>query len=277
MVLPTIRDAVLGDCPLTPLCGLFAGQPEHVRLRHIVMSHADVMYPSVTYTRREHCLSVMHLARRWAMRLTTDSRLVDLIALAGLYHDVGHVTTSHALDDYLSSCGVVDHETRSVHTLKAVNARIVCLSDVEERFVAHAITGTVGHEFPLWAYRVVHQTNRRLPDVDRITYLINDARRLGFPCLFDPVRIENNISVVDGDLHFATPCHTDLDQIITMRRIHFETVFQHPVVVEYQQRLVRTFLERFGKDRLLSMFESEAWLNLTDVMLWGQIPEHLFV
>lgn len=254
------------------LCNVFAAQPEHVRLRHIAMSQADILYPNVMYTRREHCLSVMGLARRWAAKLTTDSRLVDLIALAGLYHDVGHVTTSHTLDDYLVAHGVADHEARSVHVLKTVNARLVCLSDAEERFVCDAITGTVGVEFPLWTYRIVHQPNRLLPDVDRITYLIHDARRLGFPCRFDPVCIEDNIGVVNNDLYFAPPCHTELQQVHTMRRIHLETVFRHPVVVEYQTRLVRTFLEHYGKDRLLHLFQSEAWLDLTDVVLWTVTP-----
>ena len=280
MTTQLIHDAVLGLRPLSPLCALFAAQPEHKRLRHIAMSQADVLYPSIMYTRREHCFSVMHLAREWGTRLSGDARLVDLVALAGLYHDVGHVTMSHTLDQYLCTEQCIgDHESRAAWVVRAVNQRLGgVLLPVEEKFVIDAITGVPGTDFPLWAYRVVHHDDPRVPDVDRITYLVHDARRVGFPCLFDYRRVTDCIRSRsdDTDLYFDDACARDIEQISVMRQIHFEKIFHHPVVVRYQQDLLHTFIRSIGMSTLVQMFKSDAWLQLTDTMLWSTAADGCF-
>jgi HD superfamily phosphohydrolase len=139
-----LQDAVFGSCVITPLCRAFLNTREHYRLKHVAMNHADILYAGVLYSRREHCIAVMELARRWARKLTQDERLIDLIALTGLYHDVGHVALSHAMDNFLVQVGLHDHETRSTHVVHRVNERLgSILSTEEEDFVCDAIAGRV--------------------------------------------------------------------------------------------------------------------------------------
>jgi len=278
MVANLVHDATFGSYVISPLCQSFLDTPEHWRLKHIIMSHADIVFPSITYSRREHCLSVMHLAREWASRLTTDQRTIDLIALAGLYHDVGHITTSHALDDYMHTVhNVPDHEERSLRIVTSVNQRLGLLTPSEERFVKNCIVGTPGSDgsFPLWTYRIVHNVDPTLPDVDRITYLIHDANRLGFPCTFDPGLIMRNIVVGPdtGDLEFGLHCLPELRRVSAMRLRHFGTVFHHPRVLAYQKALCSTFIRVFGETRLLELFSGDGWLALTDVLLWTELAK----
>ena len=270
-----IRDSMFGVCTLTPLCESFANVMEHYRLKHIAMNHADVIYPGISYSRREHCFSVMNLARRWAERLTKDPRLVDLIALAGLYHDVGHVTLSHTLDDFLTSkLEIPDHEVRSTMILRHVNHRLQLLKPIEEEFVCDCIRGHVRQEsmFPKWSYRIVHQPDRQLPDVDRLSYLVHDAQRLGFPCPIDIGWVTCCIHVdkTNGDLVFSKKCQIDLKHISESRETHLQKVFFHPTVLRYQTFLLDRFVKLIGVDTLKHMFLSDSldWLSLTDIHLW---------
>jgi HD superfamily phosphohydrolase len=269
-----LSDSVLGGCVLTPLCKAFLQTPEHYRLKFIAMSQADVLYPSVLYSRREHCIAVMELARRWAQKLTMDKRLIDLIALAGLYHDVGHVALSHTMDLFLqATSGLPDHEERSAKILGRVNARLGdLLSKREEEFVCRAIRGDGSEDrfYPEWCYQIVHQPNRSLPDVDRLVYLCHDTYKLGFPSrvnldwILECVSIDGN-----GSLRFSTECETSLVYIVELREWMFTKVFQHPTVLNYQNFLLSRFCDLYGRDRLTGLFTNFGWLGLTDTLLWS--------
>ena len=265
-----IHDAVFGSCVLTPLCKAFLNTPEHYRLKHVAMNNADILYPGVLYSRREHCIAVMELARRWAQKLTQDERLIDLIALTGLYHDVGHVALSHTMDHFLVQTGLPDHETRSTHVVHRVNKRLGGkLSTTEEEFVCDAIAGRTRAGYPAWAYHIVHQPDRSLPDVDRIVYLCHDSYKLGFPCSIDVARITQNIYIHDTSLRFKPDCLKDLEYIVSLRASLFSRVFQHPVVVEYQTLLLSRFCALYTEKRLVSMFNDFTWLDLTDILIWS--------
>jgi HD superfamily phosphohydrolase len=271
-------DSVFGSCLLTPLCAAFLHTPEHERLKHVAMNHADILYASVLYSRREHCIAVMALARRWSMKLTLNARLADLIALAGLYHDVGHVALSHTMDHFLQLHeGISDHEIRSTLVVRRVNKRLGgLLSKAEEDFVCDAISGCVRADsvYPTWAYHIVHQPDRTLPDVDRIVYLCHDSYKLGVTCTIDVPRITNCLYIRDNTLCFASECEVELNYIIELRTRLFAQVFQHPTVCAYQTSLLTKFCLLYTKERLLALFHNDfAWLELTDVLLWSVIHQ----
>jgi HD superfamily phosphohydrolase len=271
-------DAVFGRIELTSLCTAFADTPEHHRLSHIAMNNAHVLYPSASYSRREHCFSTMALARRLSSRLTTDSRLVDLIALAGLYHDVGHLTLSHTLDVYLTdTLGLQDHEARSVAILYRVNKRLKLLTPTELEFVCGAITCSLGSSRPYerWAYHIVHQPDRSLPDVDRIAYLCHDQLHTGFPLTIDVDRVIRSAYVDnEGKLQYTEDSQQELENIVQSRDRMFTCVFHHNIVTAYQNYLLSRFVALFGQKKLYAMFtdvETCEWLTLTDVLLWSTL------
>ena len=269
----TLHDSVFGACILTPLCTAFLNTREHYRLKHVSMNHADILYPSVCYSRREHCIAVMELARRWAQKLTQDDRLIDLIALAGSYHDVGHVSLSHTMDQFLVNAGLPDHEERSTHIVRRVNKRLRgMLSTAEEDFVCNCISGKEPTEgtYPTWAYHIVHQPDRSLPDVDRIVYLCHDSYKLGVECHIDVPWITENIYIDQKrSLGFKSECTDDLEYIIELRTSLFSRVFQHPVVIAYQTFLLSRFSMLYTEGRLVNLFSDFAWLELTDVLIWN--------
>ena len=284
MTTGTLWDSVFGSCLLTPLCAAFLYTPEHQRLKHIAMNHADILYASVLYSRREHCIAVMALARRWAMQLTTNARLIDLIALAGLYHDIGHVALSHTMDHYIQLHGdIPDHEIRSSLVVRRVNTCLGGLLSTEEvDFVCDAIAGTIrtGSVYPPWAYHIVHQPDRELPDVDRIVYLCHDSYKLGITCSIDVPRITTCIysDPLDQTLCFMHTCIADLNNVRDLRTRLFTQVFRHPIVCKYQTSLLTRFCLLYTEKRLLDLFHDNfAWLELTDVLLWSVLQRDHFL
>lgn len=267
-----VQDSIWGTVRPGQLCSAFLTTPELFRLRFIAMGHADYLYPAMSYSRWEHSISVMHLAQTWARKLTSDARLIELVSLAGLCHDAGHVTLGHTLDEYLVRHRVAPaHEERSAQVVRQINRRLALLSSNEEDFVCAAILGQTGTLYPAWAYQVVHHPVRTTPDADRVAYLVHDAQKLGFPCALDVAALTDGLHVnpADGTLAFYEHAGPQLRHAQAMRRLHLERVFRHPRVDKYQRHLLTQFVRLYGYQRLVQDFRGATWLSLTDLALWA--------
>eukprot|EP00741_Cyanophora_paradoxa_P011131 tig00020553_g10752.t1 len=109
------------------------------RLVHLQqLGGACIINSNLIHTRLSHSVGVAHLARLWAeqlrrecpgefaearrrFRLRDDEQLVDVFALAGLLHDVGHAMFSHTFEIFAEMRGVeFDHELISVMLVQRV-------------------------------------------------------------------------------------------------------------------------------------------------------------
>jgi HD superfamily phosphohydrolase len=106
-----IRDPIHGYITLNDTEFALVNTRAFQRLRHIrQLGLTDQVFPGATHTRFSHSLGVMHLAERMLERLFAQpsaralsaeekTRLVRLMRLAALLHDLGHPPFSHALED----------------------------------------------------------------------------------------------------------------------------------------------------------------------------------
>ncbi len=99
-----IRDAVHGDMELGPLEIELADTPEFQRLRGIKqLGTANLVYPSATHTRFEHCLGTSWMARAMIESLRRSASISAeeeaAIRAAALLHDVTHIPFGHTLED----------------------------------------------------------------------------------------------------------------------------------------------------------------------------------
>ena len=115
-----IYDPVHGFIQLTPLMIKIIDTPEFQRLRDLKQLGATyLVFPSATHTRLEHSLGVAHLAGE-TMRalhaaqpeLHITPRLIELVQIAGLIHDLGHGPFSHLYDHYVRPADQPEHEER---------------------------------------------------------------------------------------------------------------------------------------------------------------------
>jgi uncharacterized protein len=104
-----IRDAIHGDIELSPAEMRVIHTPEFARLhgcRQLGITH--LIYPAAKHSRFEHVLGVLHVAARIAEGLRkrelffvgkSGKRLLEVLRLSALLHDMGHVPFGHTLED----------------------------------------------------------------------------------------------------------------------------------------------------------------------------------
>jgi HD superfamily phosphohydrolase len=103
-----IRDPIHGFIDRTELELAIMDTPAMQRLRGIrQLALANLVYPGALHTRFEHCLGVMHIAGKLALRLIEDNETRELLRLAGLLHDLGHGPFSHVSEAILEEFQVV--------------------------------------------------------------------------------------------------------------------------------------------------------------------------
>ena len=181
-----VKDCIYRFIKVPSLCEKFIDTPEFQRLRRVrQLGLVPLVYPSVTHTRFEHSLGVMHLAGKAYdsvvenSRFTPKQREKELVMLAGLMHDVGHKAFSHMYDDVLESLspGKLEnhHEVRSINTVQSINNRIKVLEKDEVELAQRMILGDEG-----WIYQIVNNKICDI-DVDKMDYLQRDAYHTGMP------------------------------------------------------------------------------------------------
>src|SRR3989344_7627502 len=153
-----IKDCIYRFITVPELCEKFINTVEFQRLRHIKqLGLSFYVCPGAVHTRFEHCVGVMHLAGKVVdkLRIAEKSAVIserekELVQLAGVLHDVGHVAFSHLFDYILKEekeekdkiiPELSTHEMRSVLILNRINSRLKLLSPKEEESVGKMILG----------------------------------------------------------------------------------------------------------------------------------------
>jgi HD superfamily phosphohydrolase len=150
-----------------------------------------LVYPGANHTRFEHSLGTMHLATILARHLALEQADVQLIAAAGLLHDIGHGPFSHTSEAFLSEFAGHDHHR--VDHLLAEPALASALEDAD--LDPAAISALIRGEHPL--ADLIHGDL----DADRMDYLLRDAHYTGAPYgTVDAERLIQSSILQDGRL-----------------------------------------------------------------------------
>ena len=239
-----VKDCIYKYVKISPLCGLFLDQPEFQRLRRIKqLGNVHRVYPSAVHTRFEHSIGVMHLAGKVSKQLSIDKRISELIKLAGLYHDIGHMPYSHLFDKVLKlikpTSIALEHEDRSVSTFLKVSKRLNVLTEKEEEFICACIKGEYLPNYDRYLFQIVSGG----VDIDRLDYLCRDSYHAGMPS-FQANYIILNMNINENkDLCFNLKAKEDIkDMFETRRRMH-ELVYQHHVSLQYDTMYICMILK----------------------------------
>lgn len=230
------------------------------------------VYPSAVHTRFEHSLGVMHLAGEVADHFnelcasTITPREKQLLQLAGLMHDTGHMAFSHLLDSIMvEQQGLPPHEDRSVQILAECNAQLQLLTPSEEIMVATMITGIYsdGCDKP-YLYQIVANHLNGV-DVDRMDYLMRDSKHSGMPG-FQPDYLIANMAIQGGNIVLRAKAEPDLRLMFSTRQRLFQTVYRHRTIVNMEARIVKILedLLPFAVD----------WKKVDDIWLTYHMRQH---
>lgn len=243
--------------------------PEFQRLRYIKqLGLVDMAYPSAVHTRFEHSVGVMHIAGIAVESIrSTGVKIYDrekeLIQLAGLLHDIGHIAFSHMLDHKLVEQGFPGHETRSVELLSDINSRLSLLTISEENAVAHMIQGSppAGGKRS-FIYEIVSNSTCGI-DVDRLDYLQRDSRHTGMQGFQPDYLIECMCVDQDGHLAFLEKARGEVESMYRARAHMIKTVYRHKTV----RKAERTIMWAIKDVQPLSDFVASiygGWKTLDD-------------
>jgi hypothetical protein len=266
-----IKDPIYGHVDIPELCRAFMDGPEMHRLRNIrQLGFVDYVYPSANHTRFAHSLGVMHMAGEVVNKLRATGVVVsdrekELVQLAGLMHDAGHIAFSHVLDDLVvEALGWPTHEARSVELVGQANDRLGLLTADEVATVGRMIHGdTAGADRP-FLFQIVSNHQSGI-DVDRMDYLARDSHHTGMPG-FQPGYLIRRMRVVGGHLAIQRNAAVDVRRMLVTRQEMFLTVYRHRAVASLER-----VVERIIHDLL--PFEAD-WRVIDDSWLLVRIQAH---
>jgi HD superfamily phosphohydrolase len=264
-----IKDCIYRYVGVPKICQEFIDTPEFQRLRRVKqLGVAHYTYPSAVHTRFEHSLGVMHLAGLAVDSIVHNSgqeistQLKELVMLAGLLHDIGHMAYSHMFDDVAGSVkGLADeHEHRSLNILSTINRRKGgIIQSKDEHRVHKMILGDVHNDDPAWLYQIV---NNKLcdVDVDKMDYLQRDAYHTGMPGFQPDYVIRQMTADKSGNLAFKKKAYSDVENIFITRKHMFTNVYYHKTTAKIDaiyRSTIGDAIGRLNSERIIYHFEDD--------------------
>ena len=259
-----IYDPVHGFIQLTPLMINIIDTPEFQRLRDLKQLGATyLVFPSATHTRLEHSLGVAHLAGETMRALHTSQpelqitpRLIELVQIAGLIHDLGHGPFSHLYDHYVRPADQPEHEERGCQMFTEMVTTYDLPLAPEEVTQIHRMICPKPED--KWVYEIVANAKNQI-DVDKIDYIMRDSYHLGLQTGGEFKRIITQCRVIDDTLCYPHKIQYDIYALFAARyRLH-KQVYHHHAVIAYEFIIVEILKE--------IMRENPAFCDLTDAVV----------
>lgn len=256
-----IYDPVHGFILLSPLMVHIIDTHEFQRLRDLKQLGATYfVFPSATHSRLEHSFGVSFLARetmialeRAQPELNITPRLIELVQIAGLIHDLGHGPFSHLYDNYIIPPNGTHHEKRGCEIFKMmVDKYNLSITEEEVTQIIKMICPTSEDG---WLYQIVANALNEI-DVDKIDYIMRDCYHLGLQTGGEFKRIITQCRVIDNMICYPKKVQYDIYALFAARyRLH-KQVYHHPAVVAYEFIII---------DILKEIMKTEPpFLELTD-------------
>jgi HD superfamily phosphohydrolase len=274
-----LYDNIYGDIELSPLLQLFVNTKEFQRLRFLKqLGPAFFVYPTAETSRFSHSLGVCHLALTVCRHLQSlypgivTDRLIQLLSIAGLLHDIGHGPFSHTFDSFVESTysPFKIHENRSKAILcYMVEKYKIALKDEEVQFICDTFTPSIEQQ-KIWKYQIISSDI----DVDRIDYILRDSRATG-------VGVSTNLSMIhrmirmmtindDGQLMFHLKASNIVKGVLSSRKELFKTVYMHKRSRSIENVIKKIFDkvdEKYNLKKIIREENIEEFLKLDDSIL----------
>lgn len=233
-----------------------------------------LLVPYATQDRLEHCIGVMHITRILANRLKLSDKDRLKAEIYALYHDRGHLTGSHATEDYFKPSGF-NHDKFVIDIIKNEKDAFKDIIDIED------LIAMFEHKDPL------HTLVDGPFGSDRMYYLSIDPEECGRANHFDATKLMPWLKWNGRDL-FVDHYPEGAFEFLEYRAKMYEELYFVPstqIADAYQKKMLfkAKITSPFQKvklhhpdsinEKLQKGIEMEFW-KLTDTMFQSYLWHH---
>jgi HD superfamily phosphohydrolase len=291
-----IYDNIHGYIKLDQIASAIVDTPVFQRLRNI--HQTGIMYlvfPTANHSRFEHSIGTYHLATQMISNiaksqpeLNVTDDIIQLVGIAGLCHDLGHLLFSHLFDDYFidklpnikeleEKTSNTVHENRSKFLLNyLVNKYFINLNKDQLKVIGDLINPKESeyskwkpkYHVGKWIFQIISNPINSI-DVDKFDYILRDTQAVGLKFGFDYSRLLCDARVIDNKICYSTQCSEDIYHMFFIRyRLHRQ-IYNHKAVKAIEILLVKLLFE-IEKDYKISdyLLDPEKMITLVDSYIW---------
>lgn len=287
-----INDVIHGHLTLSPTAIAIIDTPEFQRLRKLKqLGLTSYVFPGATHTRFEHCIGTYHLARQQMLHLQRNQpelnivdHLVEIVAVAGLCHDLGHGPFSHTFEHWAFEKykrGEIDepipHEKLSILILKRILERTqYSILSEEAYYIISALIYPEGYQEFIdhynqeglgYLFEIVSNKLNGI-DVDKFDYLTRDSYYTHKTSSFDYDRLLIHARVIHGHICYPEKEVYNVYELFRTRYSMHRQVYMHKVVKAVEFMMIDLFEavdELFSLS--LSSHNPDQYLQYTDSII----------
>jgi len=291
-----VYDNIHGYIKLNPIATSIVDTPVFQRLRNIHQTGIlYLVFPTAIHSRFEHSIGTYHLANQMIQKIANKqpelkitNEIIDLVGIAGLCHDLGHLLFSHLFDDYfLEYLPNIDelktqtkntiHENRSIYLLNYLvekynveldKDQLKIIGDLINPKEAEYSKWKSKYQIGKWIFQIVSNPLNSI-DVDKFDYLVRDTQATGLKFGFDYSRIIEDARVIDNKICYSHQCSEDIYQMFFIRyRLHRQ-IYNHKAVKAIEILVIKLLFE-LEKEMEISRYilDPVKMLELVDSFIW---------
>lgn len=286
-----IYDAVHGFIRFNDLERMLIDSQAFQRLHHIhQLGIAYTIYPGATHTRFEHSLGTMELATQILERITAKGFAIDdqeywvqVVRLAALCHDLGHLPFSHDAEKEL--LGPLGHEEWTFKAIQSEELKEIwhlfgerfsgkdVVQDILKIAIGEKKLKEMGMNAPFTCtQRVLSQViTGDFFGADRIDYLLRDAQCTGVSYgLFDYHQLIEMLCVISwkDQLHLGIEENgiESCEALLLARHFMHRRVYQYPSVKTHKFHLARFMQGYFAAHKSLKDLDEYLFLSDCEIL-----------
>jgi HD superfamily phosphohydrolase len=291
-----VYDNIHGYIKLNPIAAAIVDTPIFQRLRNIHQTGIlFLVFPTATHSRFEHSIGTYHLATQMIEKiakkqpeLKISEEMIQLVGIAGLCHDLGHLLFSHLFDDcFLDHLPNINelrtitkntiHENRSIYLLnylvekyevKLNKDQLKVIGDLINPKEAEYSKWKSKYQIGKWIFQIVSNPLNSV-DVDKFDYLVRDTQAVGLKFGFEYSRIIEDARVIDNKICYSLQCSEDIYHMFFIRyRLHRQ-IYNHKAIKGIEILIIQLLFE-LEKEMGISQYilDADKMMELVDSFIW---------